>query len=64
MFYDFPSAFNTIEPHLLADKLMQHKKVNVATVLWVLDYLTNRPQYVKLCDTIRSDVIFTNTGAP
>ena len=60
MFYDFSSAFNTIQPHLLADKLMQHKKINV---LWVLDYLTNRPQYVKLCNTIKSDVMFTNTGA-
>ena len=63
MFYDFSSAFNTIQPHLLADKLMQHKNINAATVRWILNYLTNRPQYVELCNTIKSDVMFTNTGA-
>ena len=47
MFYDFSSAFSTIQPHLLADKLTQHKNINAAAVLWVLDYLPNRPQYVK-----------------
>ena len=40
MFYDFSSALNTIQPHLLAGKLMQYQKVNAATFLWVLDYLT------------------------
>ena len=39
-------------------------KVSSSIVLWVLDYLTNRPQYVKLSQDVFSDVIFTNTGAP
>ena len=47
MFYDFSSAFNTIQPHLLADKLLK-MNVSPSTVLWVLDYLTNRPQFVRL----------------
>ena len=40
MFFNYSSAFNTIQPHLLADKLMQHKKIDPATVLWVLDYIS------------------------
>ena len=62
MFYDYSSAFNTIQPHILAQK-MADKNISPFTVLWILNYLTSRPQHVKLCDTIRSDVIFTNTGA-
>ena len=63
MFYDFSSAFNTIQLHILADKLMDYN-MHASTVLWVLDYLTNRPQFVKLTDNVKSDVICTNTGAP
>ncbi len=63
MFYDFSSAFNTIQPHILADKLM-HMEVDASAVLWVLDYLLNRPQYVKLGVDTYSNVILTNTGAP
>ena len=47
VFFDFSSAFNTIQPHLLAEKLLK-MKISAPTILWVLDYLTNRPQYVKL----------------
>ena len=59
-----PSAFNTIriQPHILAQKLAD-KKINAFPVLWILNYLTSRPQHIQLSDTIRSDVIFTNTGA-
>ena len=38
--------------------------VHASTALWVLDYLTNRPQFVKITDNVKSDVIFTNTAAP
>ena len=38
--------------------------VPVFTVLWILDYLTNRPQYVRLCSDVMSDFIHTNTGGP
>lgn len=63
MFYDFSSAFNTIQPHLMADKLV-NMNVHASTILWVIDYLTSRPQYVRLSPGITSDVILTNTGAP
>ena len=32
--------------------------------MWVLDYLTSRPQYVKLGPSVTSRTICTNTGAP
>ena len=64
IFYNFSSAFNTIQPHIaLADKLMDYNML-AATVLRVLDYLTNRRQLVKLTDKVKSGVICTNTGAP
>ena len=78
MFYDFSSAFNTIQPHLLAKKLM-NMKVSPFTILWILDYLTNRPQFVTIkCPSTNknvnnhesrsnvfiSDTVFTNTGCP
>ena len=42
MFFDFSSAFNTIQPHLLPEKLLK-MKVSIPAILWVLDYLTDRP---------------------
>ena len=49
LFLDFISAFNTI----IAPSLCN----------WVLDFLTNRPQSVKINDTISSTIIL-NTGSP
>ena len=43
-FFDFSSAFNSIRPALLGDKLMA-MLVNPPLVSWVGDYLTGRPQY-------------------
>ena len=47
MFYDFSSAFNTIQPHLLVEKM---KRMNVPAnfVAWIFNHLTFRPQYVRL----------------
>ena len=66
MFIDFSSAFNTIQPHLLIPKLCD-MGVNNCLSLWILEFLTNRPQYVSLVSndsTFKSHVIVTNTGAP
>ena len=62
MFFDFSSAFNTIQPHLLANKLIK-MGLPFPTISWVLDYLTDRPQFVKLNRSI-SAISHTNTGAP
>ena len=55
MFYDFSSAFNTIQPHILAQKL-SNMKIAPPTILWILDYLTNRPQVVKLTKDVTSQI--------
>ena len=62
LFIDFSSAFNTIQPHIMVRKLLDID-VNVHIVAWVLDFLTNRAQYVKVNHT-HSDPLTLNTGAP
>ena len=62
MFFDFSSAFNTIQPSLLRGKL-EGAGVDCHLAAWTTDYLTNRPQYVRLRDCV-SDVVFCSTGAP
>ena len=61
-FLDFSSAFNTIQPLLLRDKLSE-MGVESHLVAWITDYLTHRPQYVRLGDC-RSDTVVSSTGAP
>ena len=46
LFADFSSAFNTIQPHLLAHKL-KDMTVNPHLSLWVTDFLTKRTQAVR-----------------
>ena len=62
MFFDFSSAFNTIQPALLRGKL-ERAGVDHHLAAWTIDYLTNRLQYVKLRDCM-SDVVVCNTGVP
>ena len=63
MYFDFSSAFNTIQPHLLVSKLV---KMNIPhpLIAFVFNFLTDRSQYVRLNKSTQSDVIVTNTGAP
>ena len=63
MFFDFSSAFNTIQPHLLVNKLLD-TNVPCGLIQWTLDYLTNRSQYVKIGQSSTSNVISSSTGAP
>ena len=60
LFY-FSSAFSIIQPRLLAEKLLK-MKVSIPTILWVLDYLTDRPRFVKSGSEL-TDIMLTNTGA-
>ena len=62
MFFDFSSAFNTIQPHLLVQKLL-NMKLPSSLISWIFDYLTSRLQYVRL-NGLLSTAIRTNTGAP
>ena len=62
MFFDFSSAFNTIQPHLLVQKLL-NMKLPSSVISWIFDYLTSRLQDVKL-NGLLSSAIRTNTGTP
>ena len=42
------AALSTIQQYTFADKLM-HMKTGASIVLRVLDYVTNHPQFIKLC---------------
>ena len=44
---DFWSAFNTIQPLLLVEKLLHQFKLEANLVGWILDFLTNRSQRVR-----------------
>jgi hypothetical protein len=65
LFLDFSSAFNTIQPHLLAEKLLR-MEVNPALIQWVHSFLTGRQQKVRISGArdVMSKEIVTNTGAP
>ena len=62
LFIDYSSAFNTMVPHILLDKLDQYN-VSARLQLWILDFLTQRRQYVKTSSEI-SSCLSINTGAP
>ena len=65
------SIFSTIQPYLLISKLHELDLYPHLTA-WIVNFLTTRPQYVKLNDNKKgncSDIVFlnivtTNTGAP
>ncbi|KAM9829083.1 uncharacterized protein ACBT44_003385 [Syngnathus typhle] len=62
LFVDFSSAFNTIAPDILQQKLIQ-LAVPASTCQWITSFLTNRRQRVRL-GGITSDTRTTNSGAP
>ena len=62
LFVDYSSAFNTIIPGKLYEKF-KSMNINIAVCDWVLDFLLNRPQSVKIGKLV-SDTIILNTGAP
>ncbi|TWW71156.1 putative RNA-directed DNA polymerase from transposon BS [Takifugu flavidus] len=62
LFVDFSSAFNTICPALLQDKLSQ-LSVPDSLCRWITHFLTDRRQYVQLGKTV-SDSVSISTGSP
>ena len=62
LFIDFSSAFNTIQPHLMALKLL---KLNVCPklILWIIDFLVQRSQTVCFQGSL-SQPHSTSTGSP
>jgi hypothetical protein len=62
LFVDFSSAFNTIQPYLLLQKLC-HLGVNSHIIKWIDAFMLRRPQYVTV-NNATSSLIYTSTGAP
>ena len=62
LFVNFSSAFNTIIPSKLFDKV-QCFGVPQSMCLWMLDFLLSRPQIVKIGDNLSSSVTLS-TGTP
>ena len=62
LFVDFSSAFNTIAPALLQDKLTQ-LNVPEPTCRWITDFLSDRKQRVRLGKLV-SEPRTIRTGAP
>ena len=54
LFIDYSSAFNTIVPSKLVIKL-ETPGLDPALCNWVLDFLTGRPQVVRVGNNISSD---------
>lgn len=56
LFIDYSSAFNTVVPDLLMEKML---KLNLPTSLcsWIKDFLVDRPQVVKLGKHISSQLV-------
>ncbi len=47
VFLDFSSTFNTVQPHLMGQKLLQID-VNPQLILWILSFLTDKHQKVQV----------------
>ncbi|KAF7649075.1 hypothetical protein LDENG_00147890 [Lucifuga dentata] len=62
LFIDFSSAFNTIIPQQLVEKL-RLLEVDTGTCNWVLNFLTQRQQTVRV-GSHTSDTIAVSTGSP
>lgn len=62
LFVDYSSAFNTIIPDILISKLFI-LGLSPSICTWIKDFLTNRPQTVKLGPQL-SSVIMLSTGSP
>ncbi len=60
---DFSSALNTIQPHILTKRIQEHFELNNNLVGWILNFLTNRSQRVKVSGVL-SDRKCSSTGSP
>ena len=63
LFVDFSSAFNTIQPHILVEKLVNNFGLDSGITGWVLDFLTNRTQRVRVNGKLSGELT-SSTGSP
>ena len=62
LFVDFSSAFNTIIPRKLFNKLI-HMGVERSLCVWILDFLQDRPQSLRIGKQTSKEITL-NVGAP
>lgn len=60
-FIDFSSAFNCIQPHILAERLKSVHNIDYELICWLMDFLTKRSQRVKV-NSVLSDVLLSSTA--
>lgn len=63
VFIDFSSAFNCIQPHILAESLKSVHNIDPGLICWLMDFLMERSQRVKV-NGILSDALLSSTGSP
>ncbi|PIK45610.1 hypothetical protein BSL78_17515 [Apostichopus japonicus] len=63
LFIDYSSAFNTIIPSQLHFKLLEHLKFPPSICNWILDFLLERKQTVRVGNNCSAAVVL-NTGTP
>lgn len=63
LFIDFSSAFNTLQLHILTKRLLEHFNLSKNLVDWILNFLTNRTQRVRVNGAL-SDKVCSSTGSP
>lgn len=63
LFIDLSSAFNTIKPHLLVEKLIFLFKLDLNISGWILDFLVERLQCVRV-NGVHSDFQYCSTASP
>ena len=63
LYLDMSSAFNTLQPHLLFQKMISEFNLESELALWVLDFLVGRHQQVRVNNTM-SSVKVVSTGSP
>lgn len=62
-FIDFSSAFNCMQPHIVACRLSEISAIDFASVCWLVDFLTMRSQRTRIND-ILSEALKCSTGSP
>ena len=63
LYLDMSSAFNTLQPHLLFQKMISEFNLESDLALWVLDFLVGRHQQVRVNNTM-SSVKVVSSGSP
>ena len=62
LFLDFSSAFDTMVPQKLFEKLL-HLSVPLSLCYWILNFPTDRPQFINFTDDTRVEGLIENSDA-